>query len=379
MSILLTSNYTPPTADIEPTTRFLNRIMQQFRMPDKIFAGDFNSHNTAWGYRATDFFRTRRMHRQLLIDHSQRGWPDLTLTTPHTALYLQNWKVEEDESLSDHKFITFSLEKQTIVSKIRRYNLPGRKIKTFSKKIKDQLTHLDQTLQQLTTTSELEEFTIKLQTVIQNTCNECLPLRKPKKLQGLNWWSSTLRTKQSKCRALRRRLKNERRLGIQSNTLTVFRQERAAYKRMIIQAKIASWRDFCTQTKEVYGIHHKIATAKIFKPSQLQVPSTQTTVESHTADTIRAILNTVFCQDDAQLDTELQANIRSDTTIPETDADRNITIAELKHIIHNLPKKKAPGPDGVDYNSQNNNPSSPNVFCSLLQQTVTYGYLPKAI
>ncbi|XP_035213349.1 uncharacterized protein LOC118187268 [Stegodyphus dumicola] len=215
MSLIVTSNYSPPTADIGTTTGFLNRIIYQHRLPDMIIAGDFNAHNTAWGYRATDskgqamedFISSNNLVLQNTTEAPPsfdrvfaQGWPDLTLTTPHTAPFLQDWKVVDEESLSDHKYITFTLAKHTIVSKIRRYNLPGRKIKTFAKKIKEQLIFLEPTLQPLTTADELEDFTTKLQTSIQNICNQCLPVRKPKKLQGINWWSSSLRTQQSKCR-----------------------------------------------------------------------------------------------------------------------------------------------------------------------------------
>ncbi|XP_035221048.1 uncharacterized protein LOC118193984, partial [Stegodyphus dumicola] len=240
-----------------------------------IFAGDYNSHNTAWGYRTTDpkgreledFISSSNLIVQNTADAPPsfdrvfaQGWPDLTLTTLHVAPLLQDWKVEEEESLSDHKFITFSISQTTSVSKIKRYNLPGRKLTTFTKKIKVQLMRLEPSLQLANTSAELEDFSVTLQETMQAICNENLPLRKPKRLQGIHWWSSALRIQQRKCRALRRKLKSERRLEIESNTLTIFQRERARYKKMIIQAKITSWREFCTQAKKTYGIHHKIAT-----------------------------------------------------------------------------------------------------------------------
>ncbi|XP_035224869.1 uncharacterized protein LOC118197469 [Stegodyphus dumicola] len=194
LSIILASNYSPPTAEIGPTTRFIQRILHQFRIPDMIFAGDFNSHNTAWGYHTTDpkgreledFLSSSNLIVQNTAEAPPsfdrvfaQGWPDLTLTTLHAAPLLQDWKVEEDESLSDHKFITFSLSETTRVSKIRRYNLPGRKIKTFSRKIKTQLTRLEPSLQQAHTAAELEDFSLKLQETMQAVCNQNLPLKKP--------------------------------------------------------------------------------------------------------------------------------------------------------------------------------------------------------
>ncbi|XP_035215947.1 uncharacterized protein LOC118189455 [Stegodyphus dumicola] len=304
--------------EIGPTTRFMERVLDQFKIPNMIFGGDINSHNTTWGYHTTDQ-KGRELEdficsKNLVLHNTAKapptfdsvyaqGWPDLILTTMHVAPLLQDWQVDDQESLSDHKFITFSLSQTTSVTKIKRYNLPGRKLLSFTKKIKMHLTNLEATLQQAVTLPELEDFSLKLQDTLQTVCNQNLPSRKPQRVQEISWWTGALRTQQRKCRALRRRLKYERRLEIPSTTLPIFQRERAKYKKMIIQAKVTSWREYCTHTKEIYGLHHKIATGKVFKPSQLQIPHSQCSNEDYTADTLNAVLNTVFSQDDAAQDT----------------------------------------------------------------------------
>ncbi|XP_035234295.1 uncharacterized protein LOC118206142 [Stegodyphus dumicola] len=128
----LASIYSPPTADIGPTTRFIQSFIHRFKIPNMIFAGDYNSHNTAWGYRTTDpkgreledFISSSNLIVQNTADAPPSfdrvfapGLPDLTLITLHIASLLQGWKVKEEESLCYHKFITFSLSQTTSLSR----------------------------------------------------------------------------------------------------------------------------------------------------------------------------------------------------------------------------------------------------------------------
>ncbi|XP_035230906.1 uncharacterized protein LOC118202812 [Stegodyphus dumicola] len=242
ITVLLVSLYSPPTANIDTTIQRMQQLLQRYRSHNILCAGDFNAHSSTWGYASTDpkgrmledFFSSQNMsvlnHHDAAPTfdrvHSQ-GWPDLTVATLQIAQKIQDWTVVEGLSLSDHNYIRFSIASETATSIIKRYNLPGNKVRTFAAAIKSQLAHFAELIEQATTTEALQVITSDIMSTIRTVCNELLPTRTTKKISNLNWWSSHLREQQQKFRALRRRLKQERRHNISSNTLITFQQERA--------------------------------------------------------------------------------------------------------------------------------------------------------
>ncbi|XP_035229955.1 uncharacterized protein LOC118201903 [Stegodyphus dumicola] len=261
IKIILYSIYSPPTASLESALLFLEYIRQHYPVPNNIIVGDLNAHSTIWGYPQTDvsghlledFLNSNNLVLHNTIDApptfeqaSTYGWPDLTISTPPTAVYVQNWTVDYISGLSDHKYVLFQLEHTTSTSIVRRYRLPGHKIAVFRRRVTACLRNLVPHLHRCTTSTELNEFTVHLMTSIQAICNDLLPQRHTKKLQSITWWNSSLGQQQQKCRSLRRKLKQLRRLGTSDRLLEVYRRDRARYEKMILQAKLQSWRDFCT-------------------------------------------------------------------------------------------------------------------------------------
>ncbi|KFM59575.1 hypothetical protein X975_12160, partial [Stegodyphus mimosarum] len=232
-----------------------------------IIAGDYNAHNTIWGYATTDIkgrFMEDFLSSYNLTLHNTRdapptfdrihaqGWPDLTISSATAAHLIQDWTVDDEVSLSDHRYITFKIAQPTTVNVFKRYNLPGRQKRAFTNKVKTLLGNIEQQLPQANTKEDLENFPAEIQKSIQQACNDKLPQRSAKKLHTLNWWNSEPRTQQKKCRALRRKLKQERRLNLTAVTLSIYRRERARCKRSILQAKLNSWRTFCTEKKRLW-------------------------------------------------------------------------------------------------------------------------------
>ncbi|XP_035224796.1 uncharacterized protein LOC118197397 [Stegodyphus dumicola] len=349
-SLLFISQYSPPSADILATTQFLTDTLQKIKIPLKIITGDYNAHNTVWGYASTndkgslleDFLSANHLVLHNTADAPPtydriyaQGWPDLTVSSASAAPLIQNWRVNDEISLSDHRYITFSIEQPTTINIIRRYNLPGRRKRAFTTRVKNLFEGIEQQLTQANSRDELENFTVTLQKCIQQACDDILPQRSTKKLTTINWWSSELRIQQRQCRALRRRLKTERRLNLNlpaktpSQLSTQFIKARAKYKRSILQAKINSWHAFCTESQNIYGIHHKIMTGKLFRPAQLHIPTRINVTQDYTRETLIQILDSVFSQDDPTEDSKQQATIRTEQMSTNVPPDRDITLKEL--------------------------------------------------
>ncbi|XP_035231580.1 uncharacterized protein LOC118203411 [Stegodyphus dumicola] len=328
-SLLFISQYSPPSADILATTQFLTDTLQKIKIPLKIITGDYNAHNTVWGYASTndkgslleDFLSANH-----LVLHNTADAPPT-----YDRIYAQGWP-----DLTSNR-------RQLILFVVTTY-LVGVK-RAFTTRVKNLIEGIEQQLTQANSRDELENFTVTLQKCIQQACDDILPQRSTKKLTTINWWSSELRIQQRQCRALRRRLKTERRLNLPANTLPIYQQARAKYKRSILQAKINSWHAFCTESQNIYGIHHKIMTGKLFRPAQLHIPTRINVTQDYTRETLIQILDSVFSQDDPTEDSKQQATIRTEQMSTNVPPDRDITLKELKHILAHLPKKeKGPWP-----------------------------------
>ncbi|XP_035211882.1 uncharacterized protein LOC118186014 [Stegodyphus dumicola] len=190
LTVVLVSIYSPPTEEADPTLERIQRLMRSHRIANILFAGDFNAHSTTWGYAITapkgrileDF-----VHSSNLVIHNRsdapptfnrlhsRGWPDLTITTQQMAPILQDWTVVENLSISDHNYIRFNLANSTATSILKRYNLPGRKVRAFTAIIRARLAPFATAIRQANSKEALQNLTQDILTAIKKACDENLP------------------------------------------------------------------------------------------------------------------------------------------------------------------------------------------------------------
>ncbi|XP_035211446.1 uncharacterized protein LOC118185664 [Stegodyphus dumicola] len=204
--IMLTSIYSSPTDDLEATIAFLDATTLPAGSAHQLHCGDFNAHSTNWGYATTDpkgrLLEDYISSKNLVILNTSditptfdrifaRGWPDLAIATVQTVHLVQNWVVRED-SLSDHKYITFEIAEHTTVPVILRFNSPGRKIKKLSKNMHNKLLSLKDHLYSTHTPEALEDLTDAIIKGIQDTCKELLPQRSTKNYIHLTGGTVTL-------------------------------------------------------------------------------------------------------------------------------------------------------------------------------------------
>jgi len=122
---------------------------------------------------------------------------------------VKNWDISEEESASDHNIIKFSinLDKNTTRGKHLtepRYRIKEHKLTKFSEKLKSNINKTFQMEDKERNTSEIDEdlsrqakedtdigqFTIKLEGVIQTTWSEiCKPPNTEVKGKAVPWWT----------------------------------------------------------------------------------------------------------------------------------------------------------------------------------------------
>jgi len=168
---------------------------------------------------------------------------------------VKNWDISEEESASDHNIIKFSInpDKNTTHGKHLtepRFRIKEHQVTKFSEKLKSNITKTFQMEDKERNTSEIDEelsrqakedtdigqFTIKLEEVLQTTCSEiCKPPNTEVKGKTIAWWTESLKI-MKRTNALRRRYQrttnNEEHRENRKNQYTKANEEyQAAIKR----------------------------------------------------------------------------------------------------------------------------------------------------
>jgi endonuclease/exonuclease/phosphatase family metal-dependent hydrolase len=123
--VIIVSGYASPNIGIEEFKKYLGRLENCIRHArlDVLVAGDLNAKSPIWGSGAednrgaalADLLSANNMFAQNLGEKATfvgaRGQSviDITCATSGLAPRIQNWKVEDTETLSDHRLITYEI------------------------------------------------------------------------------------------------------------------------------------------------------------------------------------------------------------------------------------------------------------------------------
>ncbi|XP_035216875.1 uncharacterized protein LOC118190287 [Stegodyphus dumicola] len=220
--LILISAYSSPTDSIDNFVANATYVRSKCHSTPQVYGGDLNAHHVNWGYQditpkgqaLEDYLTANDLH---LVNTSGapptfdntycKGWPDVTLATGTALSQVQDWKVSDELSCSDHRYITFTINCDTNICILKRFKLPKAKIRPLTAAFSTLLTAEQETLEAYNGKDEMEEFTEHLLDNIKTICSNLLPTRAAKKRHSISWWSKELRQQRQKCRALRRRIR----------------------------------------------------------------------------------------------------------------------------------------------------------------------------
>lgn len=186
-TITIINTYAPPPATVNFSV-VLEEIDETIKKAEGeiLLTGDFNAHSTAWGYEDTDL-RGRVLTDFLLLNtlfvqnppdappsflternkKTLRGWPDLTIASLNLGNDISDWHVSDDTSLSDHRYIKFTLRNYKNID-YQRHGLQTKKGKhaKFDKNIRKLSNKYVIELKNTATTELLDTITERLQSEI---------------------------------------------------------------------------------------------------------------------------------------------------------------------------------------------------------------------
>lgn len=354
---IIYSCYFSPNRPEKEFEQFLNNLkenMKQHNTKNIIITGDFNATSTTWGGKQT-LPRGQRMEEwiaenNLFISNNgttptfnrrdQESFIDLTLATGHIYPDITQWTVEEEEiSLSDHRYITFSIkntpnpnhkEPASRRRKIIRFNTLN--VQTLNTAFRQEYNKEH---------GQRDEHT--LLKIIDKSCKKAKTIREtPHKSKHTPkyWWNDEIAEIREKCVRLRRALtkhrtwrkRHETQCGTNNNTNNAhwdrFKEGTRELKERIQKSKREHWKQLIEEVEtDKWGKPYKIVMNKIKRRPPTLPP-----------DIITDIVNALFPQ---QIVTTREHTNNTEIQPPD------VTLDEIEQARDRLAPGKAPGPDGI--------------------------------
>lgn len=359
---LLISIYISPQADFREALRVLGRCLDFAGDRPVIIVGDFNAKSHTWHSTYTDgrgalldnFAVQNGLYFANLPNQPETFWNtngasniDLTLFSAGIANRIHDWHVHVDAVLSDHRMITFSIDKEGPPSQVTNYRdpfrvKPRRLTAEYERAIRDSplpeirpenSNSIDQTVEALT-----ERIT--------SAFLAAAPVKQTRST-GSTWWTDELATKRARVSALRRRFQDSR----SEIDKRAFARVRAEYKADILKAKMDDWTRFVRVSLQhsPWSLPYKLAAKKTKRPL---LCATVLRDDGHTIsveETLETILDTLMPLDSEETDSPQQADIRRH--LPNCTGDVAVTAVisreEVSEALSRLGRRKAPGPDNI--------------------------------
>ncbi|GBO15722.1 hypothetical protein AVEN_169545-1 [Araneus ventricosus] len=185
-----------------------------------------------------------------------KGWPDVTLVKGVQLARTASWKVRDELSSSDHKYIHTQLGISVQKHTYTRFKTVYGGHRKFSKHFRKEIPQIQQQLLDCNTRVQLDETTSILQRAIFRCCQKAYKLKKVKQSTKVTWWTQELDIKKKEMREVQKRANNTTGTE-QTRYQLLFSRKQALYKKLSLRAKRTSLKNFCTQTKNPYGIPYK--------------------------------------------------------------------------------------------------------------------------
>ncbi|KAJ8917622.1 hypothetical protein NQ315_000105 [Exocentrus adspersus] len=360
--LLLVNVYDEPPGAGYPS-RFREVSAWLFGRTERIvLAGDFNGKNEVWGSYETD---TRGQDIQewailggFVINNEPQdppsfcsnrgvGWPDLVINK--NVRVTDRVTEEEEESLSDHRHITYSIEigraKRAAEVRIRN-DLRNANWQNLGTKLRELWASENSSEH----SRSIEGVAGSLQRTVVKACQSELRRRRRTAGEMKDWWTVDLERERRKVRAARRRFQEALEEEEERDTLRrLFVDVRNGYKRKIKEAKIKQMEDELA----TMGNGRRNSLGRLVEEEE-RVPTnvrkddaTFTNTQEEAYDVLRGLY---FPTDNAENDTERHAGMRRRyQQIPENREPHEITRRELEGVVAEMPKGKPPGLDGVPH------------------------------
>jgi len=363
----LISLYCSPLSDIDQELSHIQNSLNTLKPKNLIIAMDSNAHSRVWfndrdderGNILNDFIAQNNLlilnnNETIPSYHTTRGesFIDITLININSAPLVKDWAVLETESLSDHRYLKFTISdsspninfKSTI-----KYNTKKANWDSFLSEAQPFVQSLSAQLNDISTEVQMNHFIDRFNTKLTQICDKVLPKANSTKHSNTNsWWTQELTAMRSNVNRARRRYQrcqtdNRPRLA------TIYCQLKLEYKNKINQQKINSWNEFVeTSTRNnPWGLVYKIAKKQLNFDKVNELVTLDGRLITDNKEIAETLLQNLFPNDNTVNDLQIHKQIRAEVEKDYIqDNDNSFTESEVTQVIEMQNENKSPGEDG---------------------------------
>lgn len=326
-----------------------------------ILAGDFNAHSIAWGSDNDDVrgknileFLTLSNLRLLncgsaptFLSGLNGSIIDLTLSSPLLSRSITKWKVDERDSLSDHRAIYFEITSCRPTESSQHVKKKTDWIKYKSLVEKD----LENFRMNLDNINDFDQTAKNFSDILREAFNKCCVSKKFKGNFHTSWYSNQLNSLRKEVRAkLKKALDaKNRRLTSSIILLEEYRKVRNDYNKKCSKAKSESWKKKMSEMDDIKDISRLQKILESDNSANLGTLLKPDGIYTQDKDeTIRHLMETHFPQCmTITADEYLQFHVRSVSEEQLIDIDKTVDEGKIAWAINSLMPYKAPGEDGI--------------------------------
>ncbi len=396
--IIFCSAYFEPNSNFDCDLKLISDLLSDIKPLNFVLCVDANAKSSVW-FNITNDDRGQKLldlcaqFNLIILNNSneptfetetRKGWIDLSIVSHGISSKVRNWRVMDEETMSDHRMISFNIDfEECSVNATHTmtsiYNTNRANWKGFEKTIDKLLTDIDPNS---CTNSQDLDYTVNFITkAIQTACAKHIPLKKFG-LRQVPWWSKELFVMRKRVNALRRRFSRAREPLLRGLREQEYKTYKQTYKDLLKASKLNSWKSFCSaqEKEDVWSTVHRICKSFMHRqihPTYLRkLDGTQTTSNAETA---LVMLKTFFPDNNLahnyqQSDRELSSFNTENTNIDT----HKFTENEVMSIIKHLNPKKAPGEDNINAEViKRFNHMKPNFLSKLYNRCFELQYFPK--
>ncbi|XP_046481057.1 uncharacterized protein [Neodiprion pinetum] len=256
---------------------------------------------------------------------------DVTLASPSAVPEVTDWRVLDDESLSDHHYIYMKWRSSSAATHTRHQNSEDTGHRGWdTRKLRRQaMTNYLERQKDHINTGGTDVDT--LMATITKVCDEGMPRKRPPRGRtAVHWWTDDIAQRRRECVKARRQAQRTRAKGEDTEASSArYKKAKKALRDNIKASKAKCWEELARLVDEdPWGLPYRLVTRRL---GGLRQPNDPEIVER--------VLEELF---PARVEPEWQSQRAPDERRPEP-----FTVAELVSAAKKLGRGKAPGLDGI--------------------------------
>ena len=394
--IVFCSGYFPYDSSWEPPSLNVTNLVDfcsSFGL-NLIVGCDANAHNVVWGSSDTnkrgeslfDFLLIKELiilnegNEPTFCNSIRQEVIDITFSSKTLCNIVSNWKVSEEPSLSDHKYITFEVMSCEVDGEgfrnPRNTDWIGYKCSLIRN-----LQHLQD---RVTSQTEAEKLSVDLNKAILKAYSENCRVSKPFKFGRCKWYSSELDKMRKK---VRKKWNQSRKLVKQGLSIAEaslqsgYKEYLSMYNKAVKEAARTAWRNKCEEIEryEDCARIHKLMSKKNADTSIGSLKKLDGTFTHSSGESLQLLLNTHFpgstVVNSSTEDVDLRHNRLSDCSL----TNNIITEERISWAVNSLKPFKSAGEDGIlPVLLQKGLTQLMPYLLGLFRYSLNSGYIPKS-